>query len=48
MPIRLQDPRLNWVLGAPPMNTLMLIYMLYARDTSKFWNKILKVAKYKK
>ena len=29
-PIRLQDPHLNWVLGAPPMNTLMLTYMLYA------------------
>ena len=30
IPIRLQDPRLNWVPGAPPMNTLMLTYMLYA------------------
>ena len=28
--IKLQDPRLNWVPGAPPMNPLMLIYMLYA------------------
>ena len=29
-PIRIQDPRLNGVPGAPPMNTLMLTYMLYA------------------
>ena len=28
--IMLQDPSLNWVRGAPPMNTLKLIYMFYA------------------
>ena len=28
--IRLKDLRLNWVPGAPPMNTLKLTYMLYA------------------
>ena len=28
--IRLKDPHLNWVPGAPPMNTLMQTYMLYA------------------
>ena len=30
LPVRLQDLRLNWVPGAPPINTLKLIYMLYA------------------
>ena len=29
-PIRLEDPRLNWVPGSPPTNPLMLTYMLYA------------------
>ena len=30
LPIRLQDPHLNWVPGVPLMNILKLIYMLYA------------------